>query len=211
MSYYDAHFYEENAKVALAAARAMLPWVLLRTGAKSVIDVGCGSAAWLSMAKFLECQIHGVDGHTPESHLLIDLSEFEQRDISHGIDCSGYDLAICLEVGEHLPEVSAVALVAGLCKATYVLWSAAVPGQRGVDHINEQWQSWWDRHFLANNYCGSDEIRRVFWDCEDVAPFYRQNMSVYSQPINLLHAGMPPGVRDEVHPGNPHIAPPCSA
>ncbi len=211
MSYYDADFYAENQRVALAAANAMLPWVLSRTHATSVIDVGCGSAAWASIAKKLGCGVFGVDGHTPESHLLIDPEEFEQSDLRHGVDCSGYDLAICLEVGEHLPETSAPALIAGLSKAKYVLWSAAVPGQHGVNHITERWQSWWDRIFLANNYCGSDDIRRVFWDTPEIAPFYKQNMAVYSQPIDLLHAGMLPGVRDQVHPDNPHIAPPCLA
>ncbi len=202
---YDEPFYDENVKVGLAAAKIILPWVLHRTEAKSVIDVGCGSAAWLSIAKRHGCGVYGVDGNAPDTHVLVDPAEFERADISGGVDCSGYDLALCLEVGEHLPETSAAALVAGLCKAKYVLWSAAVPGQRGVNHCNEQWQSWWDRHFLANNYCGSDHIRQIFWDEPDVAPFYKQNMAVYAQPIDLLHAGMLPGVKDEVHPENSHI------
>lgn len=204
---YDDSFYTENARVALAAAEIILPWVLHCTEAKSVIDVGCGSAAWASVAKRYGCGVYGVDGNVPNTHLLIDREEFETADLTDGVSCEGYDLAICLEVGEHLPAESAPALVKGLCEAQYVLWSAAVPGQRGVDHQNERWPRWWERHFMANNYCGSCDIREIFWDNRSVAPFYRQNFVLYAQPKDLLFLGMVPGVRDEVHPENSHI--PC--
>ncbi len=202
---YDESFYDENVKVGLAAAQIILPWVLNRTEAKSVIDVGCGSAAWLSIAKRHGCGVYGVDGNAPDTHVLIDAAEFERADISGGIDCSGYDLALCLEVGEHIPAESARPLVAGLCRAKYVLWSAAVPGQNGVNHINERWPSWWNEFFKLSNYVGSCDIRDTFWDESDIAPFYRQNIMVYAKRTDLLHAGMLPSIRDEVHPDNPHI------
>ena len=150
---YDAAFYDENVRVGLVAARMVMPWVIVRTKAKSIIDVGCGSAAWLSVAQKPRVwrRIAIIDGNAENSHRLIDPEEFEQADIREGVDCSGYDLAMCLEVGEHLPETSAANLVAGLCQAPIVFWSAAVPGQGGVDHFTERWPSWWERFF---NECG---------------------------------------------------------
>jgi hypothetical protein len=209
---YDAAFYDENIRTALIAAKLIIPWVLARTEAKSVIDVGCGSGAWLSAAKSLGCGVYGVDENVPDDHLLIDAEEFERADISEGVDCSGYDLAICLEVGEHVEQEHAAALVAGLCGARYVLWSAAVPGQGGVNHVNERWPSWWEPWFQANGgYVGSSEIRKPFWDESTIAPFYRQNLCLYAKSLDLLHLGLTPGVADEVHPDNPHIPQPCSA
>lgn len=203
---YDSDFFVSETREAMIAARAIMPWVALRTNAKSAIDVGCGTGAWLSMAKFLGLGVYGVDGNAPDDSLLIDAEEFERADISSGIDCAGYDLAICLEVGEHIPVESAQHLVSGLCKAKYVLWSAAVPGQNGVNHINEQWPTWWAEYFRDEGYFPSCGIREVFWDDTSIAPFYRQNIMTYARPVDLLHAGLIMGLRNDVHPENPHIA-----
>jgi hypothetical protein len=49
-----------------------------------------------------------------------------------------FDLAISLEVAEHLPEGSAGALVSTLIEAApVVVFSAAIKGQSGTNHINE--------------------------------------------------------------------------
>jgi hypothetical protein len=203
MSDYNVAFFDENIRVGLSAAEVVMPWVidqLLRTHTGPVIDVGCGPGAWLSVVKGLGCPVHGVDGYAPDSHLLIDPSEFERRDLTEGVDCSGYDISMCLEVGEHLPESSSAALVAGLCKARYVFWSAAIPTQGGVNHVNEQWSTWWEPYFAEHGYAGSCDIRRVFWTDKRIAAFYRQNFVIWATPDDLALAGMSVGVYDEVHP-----------
>lgn len=197
---YDTAFFEDNVAVAGPAAAVVMPWVIERTKAHSVIDVGCGPGTWLSVAKSLGCEVQGYDGYAPDSHLLIDQSEFTRHDLTEGIDCHGFDLAMSLEVAEHLPESSAAALVAGLCRAPYVFWSAAIPGQNGVNHINEQWPSWWAPYFAANGYYGSCDIRRVFWDDRRIAGYYRQNFIIWSTPTGLKELRMNENVIDEVHP-----------
>ena len=210
MSVYDAEFFDGETREALIAARQIMPWVLDRTDAKSVIDIGCGTGAWLKVAKSLGAGVYGVDGNAPDDALLIAPEEFERIDFTGdsygGFSCYGYDLALCLEVGEHLPAEIASRLVHGLCEAKFVLWSAAVPGQNGVNHINEAWPTWWEQFFNAEGYYGSCDVRDTFWDDQSIAPFYRQNISVYAKPADLLHAGMTMGVRNDVHPDNPHIA-----
>ena len=113
-----------------------------------------------------------------------------------------------LEVAEHLPASSAPALVDGLCEAPFVFWSAAIPGQLGVNHINEQWPSWWEPYFAANGYVGSCDIRRVFWNDTRIATFYRQNFIIWSTPERLEYIGLSQGVIDEIHPEHKHIPPP---
>lgn len=198
---YDAAFYTENARIGLESAEIMLPAVLEVTRATNVIDIGCGSGAWLSVAKAHGCTVKGIDRNTPDSHLLIDSTEFERRDLTEGVDCTGYDLAMCLEVAEHLPESSAKALVNGLCKARFVLFSAAIPGQRGVDHINEQWSTWWEPFFEANGYDGSSALRWRFWTDRRIANFYRQNVLVFADWNDLDRAELAYSpVVDVVHP-----------
>lgn len=196
---YDVDFFDENIRVGLAAAEIVLPWVIEHTKALSVIDVGCGSGAWLSVAKTLGCAVLGCDGHVPDDQLLIEPHEFQRGDLTDGVTCIGYDLAMCLEVAEHLPQTSAANLVDGLCEARYVFWSAAIPGQRGVNHINEQWPSWWEPYFNAHGYFGSYDIRREFWGDQRIAGFYRQNFLMWAKPDDLAAAGFL-RVIDEVHP-----------
>jgi hypothetical protein len=201
---YTSRFFEDNATVAMAAAQIMLPQVIADTGAKTVIDVGCGSAAWASVAKQCGCTVLGVDGYVMPGQLLIDETEFDRRDLTEGVDCSGYDLAICLEVGEHLPESSAAPLVAGLCKATYVLFSAAHPGQGGVNHVNEAWSSVWAALFAEHGYVGSCAIRDRHWgDTDRINFFYIENVLMFTSPDRLAAMGYTEGIRDEIHPLRP--------
>lgn len=93
---------------------------------------------------------------------------------------SRFDLALCLEVAEHLPADAAETLVAGLCSlAPVVLFSAAIPGQGGHGHVNEQWPAYWAERFHAFNYVAGD-IRPRVWDDELVEPWYRQNLLIFA-------------------------------
>lgn len=197
---YDAAFFDEVTRLGLCSAEVMLPEVIEATGAHSVIDVGCGTASWASVAKANGCTVRGVDGHVPDGQLLIDQDEFERRDLINGVSCEGFDLALCMEVAEHLPESAASALVAGLCEAPFVLFSPAIPGQNGVGHINEQWSTWWEPFFTEHSYVGSSDLRWKFWADRRIANFYRQNVLIFAELSNLTSAGFWPGVVDVVHP-----------
>ncbi len=174
---YSNEFYVEEQAVALRAARHVVPWVLDVTRASSVVDVGCGTGAWLSVAKEAGCRVHGYDAYA--GPLLIDADEYTQTDITRGVSCAGYELACCLEVGEHLPEAAARPLVAGLCEAWFVLFSAGHPGQRGVHHVNEQWGTWWADLFAEHGYFGTNAVKWNFWKNREVADFYRENMILF--------------------------------
>jgi len=200
---YDQAFFEANLPVALSAAEAVLPRVLTDTGVRSVIDIGCGQGAWLSVAKQFGMTVHGIDGYA-DPHLLLDEGEFTLKDISDGeVDCVGFGLAMCLEVAEHLPAAAADRLVAGLCQADYVLFSPAHPGQGGVNHINEQWASfYWAPKFAQHGYFGSSDIKWMVWDDLRVAEFYRENLLVFTSVEGLLTTGYSEGVVDVIHPEN---------
>lgn len=196
---YDERFFAQNIEPSLRAARTILPGVLKTIRPQSVIDIGCAQGAWLSVAKAEGCDIHGIDGFAPEGDLLIDPSEFEKRDLTAGVDCF-YDLAMCLEVAEHLPESSARALVTGLTQARFVLFSAAIPRQGGMNHINEQWQTYWAALFAEHGYEGSCDVRWANWTDESIDPYYLSNITVYAKPDDLFARGYSSGVVDVVHP-----------
>lgn len=171
---YDDSFYLEETKVAKQSAEVVLPVVLeLLENPLFVIDIGCGTGAWASVAADLGCIIRAVDMEVPQHLQQVPIIDF---DISNGYPCKDWDLAICLEVAEHLPPESAQPLIDGLSQATSVLFSAATPGQPGVNHINcrphDYWHLLFERHGLYPTHIGLQ-----FTD--PVADFYRRNMFLY--------------------------------
>ena len=90
-----------------------------------------------------------------------------------------HDLALSLEVAEHLPEARAASFVGELCElAPVVVFSAAVPGQGGTGHVNEQWAEYWARLFERNGFHVSAALRWRFWNNSSVENWYRQNILV---------------------------------
>src|SRR6266403_2824252 len=128
---YTAEWFDSKHDGSLSSARSVLPLVFSHVRHESVVDVGCAVGAWLSVAQQLGVQrILGIDGeYVPRSKLMI--TEFIAADLTGPFAIpSKFDLAICVEVAEHLPPSSADHLVSQLTTlASVVLFSAAVPLQ----------------------------------------------------------------------------------
>jgi SAM-dependent methyltransferase len=189
---YDEVFFEQVDREGLASARVIVPLVRQLVECDSVVDIGCGRGAWLRV--FLDVgatRVLGYDGtHIDQSKLLIPRSCFHQADLSQPFNIAErFDLAICLEVAEHLPRPMAGPLVKTLCQAApVVLFSAAIPGQGGTRHINEQWPRYWESLFRIHNYVRLDAIRPLTWRSTEVAWWYRQNVLLYVEKRLLEHS-----------------------
>ena len=66
-----------------------------------------------------------------------------QRDLAQPLQIDRrFDLALSLEVAEHLPPECGSEFVQTLTDlSSVILFSAAIPFQGGTDHLNEQWPS----------------------------------------------------------------------
>ena len=83
----------------------------------------------------------GLDGpFVNRNELLIPNERFSVAELTGPISLGRqFDLVQSLEVAEHLPKTSAERFVQTLVThGTRVLFSAAIPGQGGENHINEQ-------------------------------------------------------------------------
>lgn len=193
--HYSEDFYADQQDGSGRSAEIIVPIVLSTFRVGSVVDVGCGVGGWLrEFARSGVDDYLGLDGdYVPRNALKIPPERFVATDLRSfdGPD-RRFDLAVSLEVAEHLPEADADRFVAGLVRAApVVLFSAAIPGQGGTDHINEQWQDYWYERFVANGYVCLDFVRPQIFSETAVEWWYRQNVLVFCEP------GMRP----------PHIAP----
>lgn len=207
---YTRDYLDRQRSHSLRSATKIVPLVVEEVAPRSVVDVGCGIGAWLSV--FSENgvdDVFGLDGDyvAPES-LLIPAERFSAVDLRSPFQLERvFDLAISLEVAEHLPERSANGFVSSLCAlAPVVLFSAAVPGQGGRAHLNEQWQSYWASRFERHGFTPVDIVRPRVWEDQTVAWWYAQNTLVYVhddewQRYPRLAARRGPLLRDVVHPG----------
>jgi hypothetical protein len=94
-----------------------------------------------------------------------------------------FDLVVSLEVAEHLPPECAATFVESLTRlGPAVLFSAAIPGQGGVNHINEQWQDYWAGLFRNAGYEPIDWLRKRIWRNERIEWYYAQNILTYARP-----------------------------
>jgi SAM-dependent methyltransferase len=158
----------------------VVPNLLALAPIQSVVDFGCGTGAWL--ATFVACgvaDVLGLDGPWVRvDQLRIPPERFRRADLGQRIALDRrFDCALALEVAEHLAAERADTFVADLLDAApLVLFSAAVPGQGGVEHVNEQWPGWWADRFAAHGARLVDPFRARIWDDERVAWWYRQNL-----------------------------------
>lgn len=180
---YDDRFFDQITAQSLSSAEVIAPIVQRLVGARSVVDVGCGRGAWLKAFQANGAQtVQGYDGdYVDRQKLLINPASFQPANLTEGISISGrYDLALCLEVGEHLPSRQAQGLVAALTRAaSVVLFSAAVPNQGGTGHINEQWPAYWEHLFAQRGFVKIDAVRPHIFGHPQVAWWYQQNIVVY--------------------------------
>jgi SAM-dependent methyltransferase len=200
---YSPKFFDRIRDMASSSANAAVPEILKIYPAQSVIDVGCGTGAWVRA--FQDCGVKrpvGIDGdYVDRSQLMVAESQFASCDLARRFDVADifrrlgaserFDLAISLEVGEHLPVERAESLVDDVCMlADVVLFGAAIPFQGWAkSHINEQWQSFWARKFFDRGYDAFDVLRREIWSSPDIVYFYKQNTIFYVKRNTPAHAG----------------------
>ena len=182
-SIYGSNFYEDNQYGSYLSAIEVLKYVIPVYKPESIVDFGCGTGTWLAAARQInrDIQIIGVDGdYVDTDMLMIDKEYFLPRDLSKELDLHRkFDIAMSLEVAEHLEEKYADIFVDTLCRhSDIILFSAAHVGQGGDGHVNEQPISYWVEKFQKRGYTWHD-IRDVFKANYDIEQWYKDNISIF--------------------------------
>lgn len=205
---YNEQFYAEISDGSRRSAAAVVPLLLrLVPGVQSVVDFGCGSGTWL--AEFSLCGVRkvlGLDfGQGTSEYLFIPREDFRVADLTREVSVARHDLAMSLEVAEHMSDSAARTFVRSIASAgDVVLFSAATPLQGGHNHVNERWPSYWIRLFAAHGLECHDVLRPLVWNDQRIAWWYRQNLLLFTKtdaPAAAALRGMDSfHGRDLIHP-----------
>lgn len=206
MPNYDAAFFDYVNSGAVRSARKVLPLLTREIAIASVLDVGCGQGAWLSVWQKLAAEIVGIDGdYVDRRRLLIPENCFVPQDLTQDFALGRrFDIVQSLEVAEHLPASRAAGFVACLARhSELILFSAAAKGQGGDHHINEQDYDYWREHFGRHGYVPLDYVRPLLRNDTDVEPWYRYNTLLYASKKRLK--SLPDSIRCTLIPENRRI------
>ena len=201
--FYNPKFYR-NLTATRASAREMLPLILELLKPASIVDIGCGAGYWLVSAAELGVRdILGVEGEwVLKTELVLPRDKLVVHDLARPLSLDRtFDLAFSLEVAEHLPAAQAQPFVETLCKiSNKVVFSAAIPGQGGRHHVNEQWPAYWARLFSQFGFECYDVLRPKIWNNPRILWYYVQNSLVFARAGAVSSLGPPAEPLPLVHP-----------
>ena len=180
---YDKDFFDYLNTGSLRSAKVIVPILKEYLDSESVLDVGCGQGAWLSVwKKEGVIDVYGVDGdYVDAGNLLINNNEFMPIDLKNDFNLDRkFNLVMSLEVAEHIPEQQATIFINNLVRhGDAILFSAATKGQGGDHHVNEQDYDYWRQIFSQHGYYPFDFIRHDLKKLKNIEPWYRYNILLY--------------------------------
>jgi hypothetical protein len=181
-NYYPISYFQRRKDISSISAEITLRKLSKLVRFSSVVDFGCGTGTWLTACQNAGVtKILGFDYYAKETELLIERKYFHKKSLAFKITLEEkYDLAISLEAAEHVEQIFADTIIENLTNASdVILFSAAIPGQGGTNHVNEQPPQYWAKKFANHGFAQFDIIRPLIWEENDVAWWYKQNTFLY--------------------------------
>ena len=183
---YNEKFYNNQSDSSYKSAKIILPILFNHYKPNSIIDVGCGIGTWLKAAKELGInKFVGIDGNEIEEDFLLVSRKYikiDNLETHKNINNEKYDLAISVEVAEHLHNNCSVHFVETLTSySDVVLFSAAIPYQGGEHHINCNPPQFWVDIFKKYGYDCYDFRNDLMNMWEKVCPWYSQNILLFAK------------------------------
>jgi SAM-dependent methyltransferase len=184
---YDHAYYERSADAKRVTMQHIADSIVRDTSPRTLVDVGCGGGFLLTALAQRGITCFGLE----YSQAGIDLCrsvglDVRRFDLEHDtFDDRSFDVAVSMEVAEHLPATVADRFVDLLARvAPVVVFTAARPGQVGTDHVNEQPPEYWIERFAARGFALNGTLADAWkreWETLGVIECYRDNLMVFSR------------------------------
>ena len=187
---YDAAYYRRQQGFMAESGRKIAAWLNEHYSPHSVLDVGCGSGAIMDGFRELEIPVQGLEYSTVAIDMCtsrgLEVYKFDLESKAMPTEIQPVDLVLSTEVAEHLPEHCADQYIDLCCKFSkgIVLITAAVPGQGGTDHVNEQPNEYWIDKFEHRGWSYEREMTekcRADWKAADVDNDRARNVLIFSK------------------------------
>ena len=194
--FYDEDFYKGQMDGSYRSGRRYASELLSIYRPDSVVDIGCGRGTWLkAFGELGSTLLVGVDGEwNSQANMTDQAIRFFAKDLNLPIKLSEFDrfdLAMSLEVAEHLAPESADQFVESLTNLSdAILFGAAYTQQGGTNHINEQPHSYWAEKFCQKRYFPFDLFRECFWGDSEIPYWYQQNTFLYAKENSALYRSL---------------------
>lgn len=180
-NYFD-DFYENSY---LSAIEILKPLFNIKSFNK-IIDVGCGSGAWLQACYDLsdnqKIKLIGVDGDYMQKQKKFNKAKYLYKNLENEIISGSYEFLISVEVAEHLSKNKATFFIENLCNLSdIILFSAAQVGQGGKNHLNERPLNYWKKIFAQKGYRPYTFFKNYIWQKNVFKkfPYYIANTVLY--------------------------------
>lgn len=184
---YDSDFFDMVVEgPAIRSAGPIVDSILNEFTVTRVIDVGCGTGALLEALRDRGCEVFGLENAEAALKYCrargLDVAKFDLESSMFN-DTRTFDVAVSMEVAEHLPEMAAERYVDLLTRLSpIIVFTAAPPGQGGIGHVNEQPPSYWIDRFRERGFDHAEELSqrwRESWKATgDVEGWYHQNLMI---------------------------------
>jgi len=184
---YNRAFFNKNLEWNIPIASAVADILISFFHPKSVVDIGCGNAEFLNKIQAKGVEIFGFEGsqHAIDS-CQVDKRFIQKFDLREVIFSERkYDLALCLEVAEHIESKFSARLVENVTLLSdTVVFTAAGPGQGGHFHINEKPAKFWIGLFLNRGFAFEKELTQRLKDefkNKNILKWYSDNLMIFKR------------------------------
>jgi SAM-dependent methyltransferase len=157
---------------------------------RSVIDFGCGTGDLLYPFEEKGIEVLGIDASKANrDHCKINEGNFFLFDIRNAYKAKKkYDLCLCLEVAEHIEEKYSGVLITSLAQSSStIVFTAAPPGQEGLNHVNLKTHDWWIRKFegVGFNFDRplTEQLKQEMTKIPGIRDWYIKNLLVFRSGV----------------------------
>jgi len=205
---YNASFFAEwgRGNQAYVASAGVIVEVLFEKFAPGrVIDLGCGCGVYSHFFCQKNVALVAVDGVRPPREHAFEIP-VEIRDLSVPFEnvWGAFDLALCLDVGEHIYEEDCDAFLSNVTNfSDRLLMSCAPPGQGGHHHVNEQPKRYWIERLRRHGFCydrrRTGELCETFKIRRTELMWMWEHISVYNRDLSTVILNPGSQKEDERH------------